>query len=247
MPPEDWLSTAEVKAVFAEEIAGAGGKVRDVFEDGRRLFARAVLPGTLEVRPGDRIQGGVALRVTDFDVYVHPYTFRQVCTNGAIRAHAVETRQITYHDAPVTAEAVSLLREAIRNCCDPQVFAAGVGEMRDAAQEPMDRVLDLMPMLARMQKRHPEVAVRLLARFLEEKEPTRFGWMNAVTAEAREAPDPEVRWRLEEYGGGIAAGLLDPDLLLLPGNSRRLPVTPPEMPSAPRLRDDSRERVLQTA
>ncbi len=30
--------------------------------------------------------------------------------------------------------------------------------------------------------------------------------MNAVTSVARDTADPEVRWRLEEMGGGICAG-----------------------------------------
>jgi hypothetical protein len=31
--------------------------------------------------------------------------------------------------------------------------------------------------------------------------------MNAVTSVARDTADPEVRWPLEEMGGGICAGL----------------------------------------
>ena len=44
-----------------------------------------------EVRPQDRLQGGVALRVVEADILVHPYVFRQVCRNGAIVAQALET------------------------------------------------------------------------------------------------------------------------------------------------------------
>jgi len=36
--------------------------------------------------------------------------------------------------------------------------------------------------------------------------------MNAVTSVARDTRDPELRWRLEELGGGIPAMLVpDPD------------------------------------
>jgi hypothetical protein len=32
-----------------------------------------------------------------------------------------------------------------------------------------------------------------------------FGLVNAVTSVARDQKDPQVRWRLEELGGGILA------------------------------------------
>jgi hypothetical protein len=35
---------------------------------------------------------------------------------------------------------------------------------------------------------------------------TLFGLANAVTATARETRDPELKWDLEEFGGGIAIG-----------------------------------------
>jgi hypothetical protein len=34
--------------------------------------------------------------------------------------------------------------------------------------------------------------------------------MNAVTSVARDTRDPELRWRLEEFGGGIPALARDP-------------------------------------
>ena len=93
--PHEYLPTTRaVRAAFEGEIAALGGVVRDAYDDGARLFLRAVLPPTDEVRPGDAVQGGVAVRAAGPEILVHPYTFRQVCTNGAIHAQALETRQV---------------------------------------------------------------------------------------------------------------------------------------------------------
>ena len=56
------LTTVEVLAVFTEEVISRGGRVTDNFDDGRRLFTRSILPHVEEVRPGDQMQGGVALK-----------------------------------------------------------------------------------------------------------------------------------------------------------------------------------------
>src|SRR5439155_18888193 len=90
----EFPTTAQIKSVFAEEIAAAGGVVSEVFDDGSRLFVRSVLPRLREERTGDKLQGGVALRASECDISVHPYVFRLVCKNGAIMAHAIQTRHI---------------------------------------------------------------------------------------------------------------------------------------------------------
>jgi hypothetical protein len=50
----------------------------------------------------------------------------------------------------------------------------------------------------------------ILGRFTSGADRSRFGLMNAVTSVARDTHDPELRWRLEELGGGIPAALLSP-------------------------------------
>src|SRR5260370_13501237 len=59
-----------------------------------------------------------------------------------------------------------------------------------------------------------QVAGTILERFSQAGDRSRFGLMNSVTSVARDTADPEVRWRLEEMGGGICACLtpvLEPD------------------------------------
>jgi hypothetical protein len=198
----------EIKAVFAEEIAAAGGVVSDTFDDGRRLFTRSILPGLREVGTGDKVQGGVALMATEGEVSVHPYVYRLVCKNGAIVAHAIQTRQIEGCDFVTPEEVIGAVREAIRECCADEAFSAAAEQMRSARQTQADIALAVLPHLARLSRRvGAEVLGPILERFSQGRDRSRFGLMNAVTSVARDSTDPEVRWRLEEMGGGICAGL----------------------------------------
>jgi len=54
-----------------------------------------------------------------------------------------------------------------------------------------------------------EVLEQIAGRFLRERDRSAFGLMNAVTSLARDTREPEMRWRLEEFGGGVPA-LLKP-------------------------------------
>ena len=49
----------------------------------------------------------------------------------------------------------------------------------------------------------------MMGEYTSEGDDSVFGLMNAVTSVAREEPDPEVRWDLEELGGGIPAMVPD--------------------------------------
>ncbi len=210
-----WLTTGEIKEIFVNEVEDAGGRMSDVFDDGTRIFLRAVLAGEKEVERRDRVQGGVAVRATADDICVHPYVFRQVCKNGAIRAHAIETREIRRVDFSTEeqAEVASALCEAIRGCCCDEAFARGAVEMRAARESSqVDLALTMMPLFARFaQGTESRTVISLIFdRFLAGQDKSRFGLMNAVTSVARDTRDPEVRWRLEEFGGGIAAVVTKP-------------------------------------
>jgi hypothetical protein len=206
MPFDDHLSTAHIHTLFAEEVLAAGGTVTDGFDDGERLFARSVLPAVAEVRPGDRVQGGAALRAAGGEVWVHPYVFRQVCRNGAIVAHAIETRHLADLGSLTADECDEAVREAVRACCAPEAFAAAAGEMRAAVGADIDVALTMMPVLARLSGRHGQRLLReVLERLFRDGDRSRFGLMNAVTSLARDTSDPDLRWRLEEFGGGVPA------------------------------------------
>jgi hypothetical protein len=211
-----WLTTREINEIFANEVEAAGGRMSDVFDDGARIFLRAVLVGEKEIQPGDRVQGGVAVRATSDEIWVHPYLFREVCSNGAIRAHAIETREIRRLDFSTDeqAEVAGALCEAIRACCCDEAFAHGAADMRSARESSeVDVALSMMPLFARLAQGAGSKAVIsfIIDRFFADRDKSRFGLMNAVTSVARDTRDPEVRWRLEEFGGGIAAVVANPN------------------------------------
>lgn len=214
MPLGDLLTIADIKTLFAEEITAVGGTVSDTFEDAVRLFTRSILPPLMEVRKADQVQGGVALRADESSVCVHPYVFRLVCSNGAIIAHALQTRQIETDEFVTSEEAVSAIRDAIQDCSSAEAFTSAAEEIRAAGQSEVDAVLNLLPLVTRLPSQAgAEILTNIMARFLEDRrDRSRFALMNAVTSVARDTSDPELRWRLEELGGSIAACKTPTDL-----------------------------------
>jgi len=201
--PNQALSTAEIQAIFAEEISDAGGFNSETFDDGVRLFSRAILPWIDDVRPKDQMKGGVAIRATECEICIHPYLFRTVCRNGAIMAHAIETRRVENTDI-LSETATFALREAVRGCCVEDAFTGALQDVRSIVQSEVDQALTLMPLLFRLPSAAGSEMIRqILFRFMEEPEQSRFSLMNAITSVARDTRDPELRWRLEELGGGI--------------------------------------------
>jgi hypothetical protein len=208
MPLQKGLPASRVSAIFMEGVTAAGGTVSETIHDGECLFARAVLPGAREVRAGDALQGGVALRMLSREIRVHPYVFRQICRNGAILAHALQTRRLDAGDYVTSEEAEGALREAVAGCCEDEVFVNAAEDLRVARGMVADVTLNLLPVLARMR---PEIGTQIfrqiVERFFDGEDASRYGLMNAVTSVARDTADPEVRWNLEELGGGIPVGL----------------------------------------
>jgi hypothetical protein len=210
-------TTRQLTDCFTEEITGAGGRLHDAYDDGRRLFLRATVPATWDVRPRDKVQGGVALRTTDREVLVHPYVFRQVCKNGAIVAQAIQTRRVDrVEDTPfadpeeAAREVLAEVAAAVRECCAEEIFTDYTDRLRSACEIEADMILQVVPYLARLpQGVAAQVLADVDARFRKDRDRSLFGLMNAVTATARDTHDPELRWRLEELGGGIPA-LVEP-------------------------------------
>ena len=205
-------TTSDVREAFVDEITSLGGSIADVFDDGERLYLRAVLSLASNVRPGDRVNAGVALRASGPDVLVHPYTFRQVCSNGAIAAHVIDTLQIERIATRVvvptyeTAVALDEIRSAVRACAAPEVFTTISAEMQQAA----DRPINFITIASLFGLTTAEHGSEIMFRFMEGGDSTVFGLMNAVTSVARHIRDPETRWRLEMLGGTVPARVLDP-------------------------------------
>jgi hypothetical protein len=240
-------ATEQLRETFHQEVTEAGGTVSDIYQDPDCMFLRAVLPRAAEVRPGDPVQGGVAMRVAGPEILVHPYVFRQVCRNGAIVAQALGTERLERVEAeewmasaPVAEDVLAALRATVSACLGEDVFMASRKQMRAAVavEAEAGQILTLMshfPGLPQSLRRR--LLADILNRFTREGDSSVFGLMNAVTAVARDTRDPELRWRLEELGGGVPA-LLAPRCR--PDTCAALPSSAEEEPD---LRSERRRRV----
>jgi hypothetical protein len=202
----------EILETFEQEVRDLGGTVPDVYAEGDLLYARAVLPGAAEVRPGDRIRGGVAVRTHDTEILVQPYSHRVVCTNGAIAAFATDGRFVERVEVAAPSSVINAvldeLRLAIRAAAAPAALEATIVTMRSATQREADVMLQLIPLLPHMPPAMRASLLRtIVRRFEAERDGSVFGLVNAVTSVARDTTDPETRWRLEELGGGMLARL----------------------------------------
>jgi hypothetical protein len=207
MPDCTDLTTTRIRVVFAEAVASRQGAITDTFDDGERLFARSVLPHIEALRPGDRIQGGVALRANREEAWLHPYLFRFICRNGAILPRTIGTLHVADLHIQEPEETVRLLRKAIDSCCTAETFTESVHHMRTACEAEADLALSIMPLLSRLPAQMgTSFLSEIMEQFFRNSDRSRFGMINAITSVARDTPEPELRWDLEEYGGGIAVG-----------------------------------------
>jgi hypothetical protein len=203
------LTTDQVLEVFTDEIASRGGKVTDTFNDGRRLFCRSVLPIEGTVRPGDRLHGGIALKATDEQICVYPYTFRLVCRNGAIRSKSVGSLSIEGLEHLATYFIMQSIRDGIDACSAPEIFHDTMNKIRTVANHELEMALDLMTFFSTHSGAlGAGVFAQILERFFDEKDKTQFALANAITSTARDTKDPQARWNLEELGGGLLIALL---------------------------------------
>ena len=201
------LTTKDVLSIFADEVSARKGRVTDTFHDGRRLFARSVLPQVEEVRPRDRLQGGVALKMASQKVFLYPYVFRLVCQNGAIRAQTLESRSFLELHLLDPDTALRSIRENIGACCGEELFKDSVQRMRVASNSEADFALSLLPHLSRLRSTNvPKLFSQIVEQFFKDADRSQFGFANAITAVARDTQDPDLRWNLEELGGGVAVG-----------------------------------------
>jgi len=202
--PHQALSTQEIHSLFLEEISDAGGVNSDTFDDGKWLFARSILPWVADVRPRDEMKGGVALRAAECEIAIHPYLFRTVCQNGAILAHAIQTRRVENSDFRLREEVTEELREAVRTCSGEEVFTDAAQEVRLTVHREADLALMMLPFISRLPSAQgAEILRQVASRFFEDRERSQFALANAVTSVARDTRNPELRWRLEEFGGGL--------------------------------------------
>ena len=206
MHVEFGLTAARVLEVFADQVTERGGRVSETaIVDERRMWARSILPDVDEVRSGDFVHGGVAIRMLDDQVSVFPYVFRQVCQNGAILSKTLESRTLEDLDLVSTDGALETIRECVAGCAAREVFAHHVGRMTATARTDADMAVAMLAFASSHSLNNdPQLLRAIMQQFFQEGDRSQFGLANAVTAVARELRDPERKWELEELGGGLA-------------------------------------------
>jgi hypothetical protein len=177
----------------------------DVFDDGERLYARSVLPRLVEVTPGDRFQSGVAIKATAEGICVHPYLFRRICSNGAILALLLGSKALGDLGRWGRWAILGAIRSGIIDCCGPDVLSSAVPQLRNSITSNADRIISALPLLTRFSHTVSKQEMgRVVDRILRRSDRSRYGVANAITAEARDTVDPELRWELEVLGARIA-------------------------------------------
>lgn len=209
------LTAARVLEAFTEEMTHRGGRVSESFLDGeRRLWARSILPDVDEVRRDDFVYGGVALHMRDDQVSVFPYVFRQVCQNGAILSQTIASRALNDLRLVSPESALDAIRKCVASCTSLEVFASNVERMTAASHREVDAAIAMMAFASSHGLARSEELLRMVMRqFLQDGDRSQFGLANAFTAVARDTRDPDDKWDLEEFGGGLAisSGPLMPD------------------------------------
>jgi len=211
MDPTGCLTTDRIRAIFAEEIDSCGGTVQKVDADGENLYCRATLPVAEEIAIGDSVRAGAALRATPSVACIRPWLLRTLCINGIIVRQAMPEREVEMPLALPANVAEFTLREAIAAACSEEAFTRAVKMVRAARRRPAELVMTPfrrhMPGDSDTRRR---LLMEVMRRFEAEDDRSAFGLMNAVTSLARDTAEPETRWRLEELGGSIAAGRIEP-------------------------------------
>lgn len=200
------VSTDALLELFQEAIDELGGRVSDALNDGRRLFARSVLPTEERISGDDVVKPGVALRCTDDAAEVRPYVYRVICRNGAILAFSGHGRSVPVASPLHEADAV---RQAIHAAAAPETFHGFVQAMRESRRHRPDPEL-LMVAFGRRGGFDQGVVLDVLERFRKEGDLSLYAMANAVTSLARDTRDPVQRWDREVLGAKIFARILLP-------------------------------------
>jgi hypothetical protein len=202
-------SASDIAAVFEQECRERGAAGVDCYQNDGRLIARAVFGPARAVRPGDEIRGGVAIRVEGAEVVVHPFTWRQVCTNGAIAplvhgSHRIERLEVDVAtvSAAFTGAVVEELRSAIAICADPALLGETVDSMRSATDADGALAITVLThLLHAVNEPQRQMLTAILDRHAAGGDPSAYGLFNAVTSLGRDTSEPDLRWRLELLGG----------------------------------------------
>ena len=124
-------------------------------------------------------------------------------------AHSLESCHVEFSQYAAEDDVIRSLQDAICACSERDVFTVAVEDIRTSAHREIDLALSVVSMMSQLQDTlSPDVVFQIFRLFSTNHDQSRFSLMNVVTSVARDTRDQEQRWRLEELGGGIGAGIL---------------------------------------
>ena len=94
----------------------------------------------------------------------------------------------------------------MRACSAAEVFDHATRQVKSATTTEVSSDISTLLLFSSLWRTIPaDLQDDIVETFLEDDDRSAFGLMNAVTSVARDQDDPEVRWQLEELGGGVPA------------------------------------------
>lgn len=193
-------------SAFALQLTEAGGELGRSTTHSGRLYAYGKLAQFADVAGDELHVGGVALRATADEIWVHPYFLRKPRVNGAIVAQLLQAEPILPSEDAAPESVKFQIAEAVRLCSSEATFQAGIERIKLARDQTGFGPTHIMELFVHLNDQlASRVLRRILRRFADERDYSAYSLMNAVTSTAREADDPELRWQLETIGGEIAS------------------------------------------
>jgi hypothetical protein len=238
------IDVTHILNVFSEEINDRSGEILENFRHNERAFSRSLLPNQTEVagqgnmkrgvkllsaivkrfgsKTKDVLQAGVAMKATPTSLELHPYVFRQICSNGCIFGKSIQSRKLrqagdSFHEnvdgkagETITGTEVEVwFRDAVDACCRPEAFYDSAQKFHTSLHVPLpNKVVIEHALLALLNhEKFPapkQYLEQIMREYLAQDEPVLFNLINAVTAVARDLHDAEKKWKLESLAGDLA-------------------------------------------
>lgn len=216
------INVTHILDLFAEDINERSGKILETFRHNERAFSRALLPSRMEVKAKDQLQAGVALKATPVSLAIHPFVFRQVCSNGCIYGKSIQSRKLNQvghsyclemngkvNEVVTELDVDWWFKDSVAGCCRAEVFANTSNTFSLALHHPLTGPgsVEKALMGSLNLEKFPgakEYHAKIMKEYLAQDEPVLFHLINAVTAVARDLRDPEKKWKLECFAGDLA-------------------------------------------
>jgi hypothetical protein len=182
-------------------VEALGGGEPEAAEVNGRMLARAVLPKQFEVREGDVVHRGVAVKAERQSACVAPL-FWPNCRNGAILAHPTWEQRFDMNAIWSRAEALRGFAAVVRGVGRSKAFAAAARALRRTTKTSVNQ--PFLPLLMRPCQRDNAFSgymTKVWTMFYGSDDQTEYFAINAVSSVARDIIEPELKWEFEVAAG----------------------------------------------